>query len=370
MTRGTGTSSAQPARSREAAAVEESAHAVAEAPAAPMSQHIVKVPIMGEGIRTARVVALLKKPGDAVKHDDALCEVETEKAVYPIESPISGTFVGWKVAVDDTVLIGQEIGVLAPTGISASAMPVDHLEPPKKAPATPAPAAHSIDSSGAPAGAVRVEPALLPAITRRLEQVIPATLESKALWAPIRDARAIAKERDPDGAPSPSVMVAWAVTRAMEKHGTFRRLGLKDGSIVEVADFELGMAVALPGDRLATAVVANANRLSWPDFIREYGNAVEAARAGKIVEHRAPVVITSLGNFGVRGGIPIVVPPSVGTLFVGTSFHEMIRSGNSAKLSEVVTFCLTFDHRIVNGAGGAAFLRDVCREVEAFKLPE
>jgi 2-oxoisovalerate dehydrogenase E1 component len=48
----------------------------------------------------------------------------------------------------------------------------------------------------------------------------------------------------------------------------------------------------------------------------------------------------------------------------------MIRSGNSAKLSEVVTFCLTFDHRIVNGAGGAAFLRDVCREVEAFKLPE
>jgi pyruvate/2-oxoglutarate dehydrogenase complex dihydrolipoamide acyltransferase (E2) component len=335
-----------------------------------MSQHIVKVPIMGEGIRTARVVALLKKPGDAVKHDDALCEVETEKAVYPIESPISGTFVGWKVAVDDTVLIGQEIGVLAPTGISASAMPVDHVEPPKKAPATPAPAAHSIDSSGAPAGAVRVEPALSPAITRRLEQVIPATLESKALWAPTRDARAIAKERDPDGAPSPSVMVAWAVTRAMEKHGTFRRLGLKDGSIVEVADFELGMAVALPGDRLATAVVANANRLSWPDFIREYGNAVEAARAGKIIEHRAPVVITSLGNFGVRGGIPIVVPPSVGTLFVGTSFHEMIRSGNSAKLSEVVTFCLTFDHRIVNGAGGAAFLRDVCREVEAFKLPE
>ncbi|HUG10060.1 MAG TPA: thiamine pyrophosphate-dependent enzyme [Opitutaceae bacterium] len=333
-------------------------------------EHIIKVPIMGEGIRTARVVALLKKPGDVVKHDDALCEVETEKAVYPIESPISGTFVGWKVAVDDTVLIGQEIGVLAPTGIDASAMPVDTPEPAKKAPAAPAPAQQSIDSSGAPAGSVRVEPALSPAITRRLEQVIPATLESKALWAPIRDARAVAKERDATGAPSPSVMVAWAVTRAMEKHGTFRRLGLKDGSIVEVTDFELGMAVALPGDKLATAVVANANRLSWPEFVRECARAVDVARSGKLIEHRAPVVITSLGNFGVRGGIPIVVPPSVGTLFVGTSFHEMIRSGNSAKLSEVVTFCLTFDHRIVNGAGGAAFLRDVCREVEGFKLPE
>ncbi|HUG10898.1 MAG TPA: thiamine pyrophosphate-dependent enzyme [Opitutaceae bacterium] len=369
-----GTTSAPSSRAAAAPSHSETESHVASdaAPAhsAPAAQHIVKVPIMGEGIRTARVVALLKKPGDVVKHDDALCEVETEKAVYPIESPISGTFVGWKVAVDDTVLIGQEIGVLAPTGIDASAMPVDAPEPAKKTPAAAAPSAQSVDSSGAPAGSVRVEPALSPAITRRLEQVIPATLESKALWAPIRDARAIAKERDPEGAPSPSVMVAWAVTRAMEKHGTFRRLGLKDGSIVEVTDFELGMAVALPGDKLATGVVANANRLSWPDFIREYGNAVEAARAGKIIEHRAPVVITSLGNFGVRGGIPIVVPPSVGTLFVGTSFHEMIRSGNSARLSEVVTFCLTFDHRIVNGAGGAAFLRDVCREVEGFKLPE
>jgi pyruvate/2-oxoglutarate dehydrogenase complex dihydrolipoamide acyltransferase (E2) component len=217
---------------------------------------------------------------------------------------------------------------------------------------------------------VRVEPALSPAITRRLEQVVPATIESKALWAPIRDARALAKEADPENAPSPSVMVAWAVTRAMEKHGTFRRLGLKDGSIVEVTDSELGMAVALPGDRLATAVIANANRLSWPEFVNAYGGAIEAARAGKLIEHRAPLVITSLGSFGVRGGIPIVVPPSVGTLFLGTSFHEMIRSGNSAKLTEVVTLCLTFDHRVVNGAGGAAFMRDLCREVESFKLPE
>jgi 2-oxoisovalerate dehydrogenase E1 component len=334
-------------------------------------EHIVKVPIMGEGIRTARVVALLKKPGDAVKHDDALCEVETEKAVYPIESPISGTFVGWKVAVDDTVLIGQEIGVLAPTGIDVSAMPVDSSESVPHAPTRkPSPEPQPVDTNGAPPGSVRVEPVLSPAITRRLEQVVPATLESKALWAPIRDARAMAKQRDPEGVLSPSMMVAWAVTRAMENNHSFRRLGLKDGSIVEVADFELGVAVALPGDKLATAVVANANKLSWTDFIREYANSIEAARSGKIIEHRAPVVITSLGNFGVRGGIPIVVPPSVGTLFVGTSFHEMIRSGNSAKLSEVVTLCLTFDHRVVNGAGGAAFLRDVCREVEAFKLPE
>jgi len=44
----------------------------------------ITVPIMGEGIRSAKVVALLKKPGDRIELDDALCEVETDKAVYPI----------------------------------------------------------------------------------------------------------------------------------------------------------------------------------------------------------------------------------------------------------------------------------------------
>jgi 2-oxoisovalerate dehydrogenase E1 component len=56
------------------------------------SDIVVKVPIMGEGLRSARVVALHKKPGDKVSHDDVLCEVETDKAVYPIEASFTGTF--------------------------------------------------------------------------------------------------------------------------------------------------------------------------------------------------------------------------------------------------------------------------------------
>ena len=41
---------------------------------------------MGEGIRAAKIVSLLKKPGDPIELDDPLCELETDKAVYPIES--------------------------------------------------------------------------------------------------------------------------------------------------------------------------------------------------------------------------------------------------------------------------------------------
>ena len=58
-------------------------------------------------------------------------------------------------------------------------------------------------------------------------------------------------------------MIAWAVVRAMEKHSPFRRLILEDDQIVQNDDFDLGVAVALEGDRLATAVITTANQKSW-----------------------------------------------------------------------------------------------------------
>src|SRR5256712_9537305 len=72
----------------------------------------INVPIMGEGIRNAKIVSLLKKPGDAIALDDPLCEVETDKAVYPIQSSFAGTMGEWKTKVGDTVDIGQELGTI------------------------------------------------------------------------------------------------------------------------------------------------------------------------------------------------------------------------------------------------------------------
>ena len=199
--------------------------------------------------------------------------------------------------------------------------------------------------------------------------MIPANLQIDARWDAIQEAREAAKKKDPKHAPSPSVMIAWSVVRAMEKHAPFRRLILEDDQIVQNDDFDLGVAVALEGDRLATAVITNANKKTWPEFVKIYNETVVATRGGRIDAMNAPVVITSLGAFGVKAGAPIVVPPSVGTLFVGTAHRELIPNKNRNESAEVITLSLTFDHRVVNGAGAAAFANDIKKQIEGFRIP-
>jgi len=328
----------------------------------------ITVPVMGEGIRNAKVVSLLKNPGDTIALDDELCEVETDKAVYPIQSSFAGVMGEWKTKVGDTVEIGEELGTI----IAAEASFADQFQEAAEESAGAVEAA--VPSRKQPEIApdrrhYKVEPALSPTITRKLVHVIPANLQIDAQWDAIRKARDAAKRKNGKDAPSPSVMIAWAVVRAMEKHPPFRRLILEDEHIVENENFDLGIAVALEGDRLATAVIVDANKKSWPEFVKTYNETVDATRGGRVDAMNAPVVITSLGAFGVKAGAPIVVPPSVGTFFVGTAHRELIPNGKKNESAEVITLSLTFDHRVVNGAGAASFANETKKQIEGFRIP-
>ena len=362
---------------------------------------IVRVPLMGEGLRSARVVALNKQAGDVVAHDDVLCEVETDKAVYPIEASFAGRFKAWQIRLDDTVLIGQAIALVTGDAASVAALPVEGAlksvagaggpgpgsatpatNVAKAASAAPSRSGFTPDTSGInpdrpkplsiPSvpmkGNIR-PPALHPAITKRLDAVVPATMLMDVRWDALRRAREAAKRRDGKSAASPSAMMAWCVVRAQEKHAAFRCLVHKDGTIIETIDFDAGVAVALEGDRLATAPITGANKLSWTEFAAAYGRALEETRAGKLSDVQAPVNLTSLGAFGIESATPIVVPPAMATLFIGSAHERLINDGGVIHPAEVITLSLTFDHKVVNGAGAAAFVLEVKRQMEGFKLP-
>src|SRR5204863_3595970 len=145
------------------------------------SSQKITIPIMGEGIRNAKVVSLLKKPGDAVALDDPLCEVETDKAVYPIESSFAGTMGQWKTEVGDTVEIGQEIGIILAEGDSFA----DQFETAAEVSARKPSGEEVRDMRkhippNKEDGTAAVEPALSPTIIRRLGRVVPATLQIDA----------------------------------------------------------------------------------------------------------------------------------------------------------------------------------------------
>lgn len=211
------------------------------------------------------------------------------------------------------------------------------------------------------------EPVLSPELARRLAGVVPASLHLDAAWSALRAARDASRQAAPGL--TPSLMVAWCTTRAMEQHPAFRGRVQANGSIAVQSDFDLGLSVALGGDRVATAAIPAANRLDWRGFAAAYARAVAAARTDPPPEVLAPLILTSLGPHGIEAATGIVMPPAMGTLVVGQSHVRMIHHAGVVTPVEVVTLSLTFDHRVANGVGAAAFLHDVKTRIEAFTLP-
>lgn len=69
----------------------------------------VRIPQIGEGLQEARLVAVLKQPGDTVKRDEPLYQMETDKAVMDVESPYDGILVSWEANEDDVLPIGAVV---------------------------------------------------------------------------------------------------------------------------------------------------------------------------------------------------------------------------------------------------------------------
>ena len=140
------------------------------------------MPQMGESIAEGTITKWLKKVGDAVKRDEPIFEISTDKVDAEIPSPVAGTLVEIKVLEGATVAINTVVGVIGEAGEKAAAASAPQAQAPAPPVPTPAPQAPP------PAAARPAAPAAPPA--RTPEPAAPRPAPPAPTPAPMRPAAA------------------------------------------------------------------------------------------------------------------------------------------------------------------------------------
>jgi pyruvate dehydrogenase E2 component (dihydrolipoamide acetyltransferase) len=156
-----------------------------------------------------------------------------------------------------------------------------------------------------------------------------------------------------------------AVAVALKDHPL---LGAKlQGDEIVIPDqVNIGVAVALD-DGLIVPVVRNADRLSVPEISDTIKDLAERARQDALNVDEvtgADFTVTNLGVYGVDVFTPIINPPEVAILGVGRIFEEVALIDGQVAVRSRMTLNLTIDHRVVDGAPGAAFLQTLVELLE------
>jgi pyruvate dehydrogenase E2 component (dihydrolipoamide acetyltransferase) len=111
-----------------------------------------RFPELGEGLHEGEIVTWHIKPGDTVKEDDIIMEVQNDKAVVEVPSPVTGKVVEVKVPEGTVATVGQVVAVFEVAGeVPAQAEPAH--APASEAPAAAAPAPAAQAAPAAPAAA-------------------------------------------------------------------------------------------------------------------------------------------------------------------------------------------------------------------------
>jgi len=168
-----------------------------------------------------------------------------------------------------------------------------------------------------------------------------------------------------DARVTPLTIAAAAVIHAIRRTTIVNSswIDLPDGSAeIELYPFvNLGLAVASPRG-LVVPNVRDAASLSLSGLARAITDLTERAREGRLTPAdsvEGTVTITNIGVFGVDGGTPILNPGEAAILATGRIVDRPWAVDGALAVRPVMQLSLAFDHRVVDGASGSAFLADV-----------
>lgn len=138
------------------------------------------------------------------------------------------------------------------------------------------------------------------------------------------------------------------------------------GSLIVKKYWHIGVAVDTP-DGLVVPVIRDVDQKGVADISRELGAISEKARAGKLSPTEmqgATFTISSLGGIGGTNFTPIVNAPEVAILGVVRSKMQPVWDGKEFRPRLMLPLCLSYDHRVIDGALAARFARHLAQTLE------
>jgi pyruvate dehydrogenase E2 component (dihydrolipoamide acetyltransferase) len=173
----------------------------------------------------------------------------------------------------------------------------------------------------------------------------------------LRRARGEEWERRHGIRPSYSDLIHLAVARALREEPRINcRL---DGQAVRIRK-EINLAFAIDlGEGLVAAVIKEADKKSLGELARAARDLADKARAGKLLPDEladGTFTVSNLGGVGVEAFTPIINPPQAGILGIGKILEKPVVRHGGIYIRSMMTLCLVFDHRLIDGAPAGRFL--------------
>jgi pyruvate dehydrogenase E2 component (dihydrolipoamide acetyltransferase) len=218
----------------------------------------------------------------------------------------------------------------------------------------------------APAEEVEVEQltSMRKTIARRLAEAWEAPVFQLGMTADMGRALELRQrlvELHGDGVkPTISDLLTKVCAAALVRHRAVN--ALYRGDAVELhASANIGIAVAIPKG-LVVPVIPNCERKSVAEIAANRAALVDRARSGKLQQpdlEGGTFTISNLGMYGIERFIAVLNPPQVAILAVGAISDQVVAVDGQPSVRPRMELTLTCDHRAVDGATGAEFLRDV-----------
>lgn len=151
------------------------------------------------------------------------------------------------------------------------------------------------------------------------------------------------------------------VAEALRKHPEINSTWMGD-KIVRHASIDIGLAVAQP-DGLITPVVRNCASKGILDIEQELQVLIEKALANKLQPQEytgATFTISNLGSFGIEEFTAIINPPGSAILAIGQVMKTpVVKENDQIVIRQLMKMTMSCDHRIIDGAVGARFLKNL-----------